>query len=308
MRPHRHTSRLRRAGRPWKALLLVTCATAMSAAGASAAFAASDIEGVWSFNGGEVAVHAGPHGAFEGVVVTPTKFAQCVHPVGETMWTNITPQADGSYSGLHQWFFEGCSPNPKLGPTAWRVLQANDGHFLEVCFSEPGKPQPTISPTGTSTNASYGCVDSELIAPLPVTEGKGSEGKGSTDGSGEHVGIKNAAILPKATQCVKHSSLKIKLREPKHDPLKEVLVEINGKKVTDIRGASKLKHDITLTGLPHGSFTVKVVARTVLDQTLSGQLTYHSCSKNSDTISLQHRGKGPRHNGKGVGRHGKGKK
>jgi hypothetical protein len=245
----------------------------MGALAGPAVAASPEIEGVWSFSGGQVAIHGLPGGAsFEGVVVTPTKFAQCTHQAGETMWTAITAQPDGSYWGLHQWLFESpeCVANPTLGPTAWRVLPGPSGrHFLRVCFSEPGKSQPAIAPDGTSTNVSYGCQDSELTAPLP----------GSGNSGGEQISFSKAVGLPKG--CVARHSLKLKLRDPKYDPLKEVVVRVRGRKIADVRGVKGLRKGVVLKGLPNGNYTIEVVATTVLDQKLSGRRAYHSCGKNS---------------------------
>src|SRR4051794_23193938 len=89
-----------------KGLLSLTFFVTLLLVPTSAAQADSPIEGVWSFNGGKVAVEANSDGSFRGVVVAPTKFSQCLHPVGEEVWSQIRPQPDGSFWGLHQWYFE----------------------------------------------------------------------------------------------------------------------------------------------------------------------------------------------------------
>jgi hypothetical protein len=252
--------------------------------GAVPAGAASEIEGVWSFNGGEVAIHSPVNGQFAGVVVSPTKFAVCTHPAGEVMWTDMTPQPDGSYWGFHQWLFEtSCEPNPHPGPTAWRVLQKPDGSKdLFVCFSEPEKTQPTIAPSGSYANATFGCEESAPTAPLPVVSRGGSSGQNGA----EVITFHKTVILPKAAACVKQHSLKIKLHDPKYDPLKEVVVRVRGRKVADVRGVARLKRGVVLKRLPTGSYTIKIAAITVLDQKLSGRRTYHSCGKRPGSITL----------------------
>jgi hypothetical protein len=262
-----------RSRRP-RSLLLVIPAAMLLAVGAASAGAASSIEGVWSFNGGTVDVQGQPGGTFRGVVVAPTKFAQCSHPVNENMWTDIHVQPDGSYWGLHQWYFESCLPNPILGPTAWRVIGTATGpRFLRVCFSAPGSSaQPTIAPDGSHANVTYGCQDSALIAPLPVaTSNQGSK-------SGKFV------VLPKTKACVSNHSLKIKLHDPKYDPLKELIVRVNGKKVLDVRSIKKLKKGVLVKGLPNGTYTIKVLAITVLNHRLSSSRRYSSCTKTSGKI------------------------
>lgn len=279
--------RIARLPRPSRSTLLLPAIVAALLLGAAApAGATSEIEGVWSFNGGQVAIQSAPGGTFLGTVVTTTRFAQCPHQAGEQMWTQMRPQPDGSYWGLHQWLFEGtCEPNPLLGPTAWRVLQAAGGvKTLQVCFSEPGKTQPTIAPDGAVANATYGCSESAPTAPLPVVANSGSGTSGA-----EQISFPKTVVLPKATLCVRRRSLKIQLRDPKYDPLKEVVVQIGHRRIADVRGVARLRRGIVLKGLPTGSYTVRVLAITVLDQRLSGRRVYRSCEKRSSgNVPLRH--------------------
>ena len=97
-------------------------------------------------------------------------------------------------------------------------------------------------------------------------------------------------VLPNAKACVRQRSLKIKLHDPKYDPLKEVLVRIKGRKLADVKGVKRIKKGITLKKLPSGAYKISVLAITVLKQRLSGSRTYHSCTKSSGTIKL-HGGK-----------------
>lgn len=269
-------------------LALVGCLTL---GGSVAAAATNPIEGVWSFGGGSVAIQPGPGGTFEGIVVSPTTFAKCVHPAEQVMWSEMRAQADGSFWGKHQWYGNNCELDPHLGLTAWRVLQsANGERTLKVCFSLPeSESQPTIDASGKEANDTYGCSESAPLAPLPVTEGTGS---GSGGGSGQ-ITFASTVVLPNAKACVSQSSLKLKLRNPKYDPLKEVVVRINGKKVADVRGVKHLKKGVVLGKLPSGTYKVSVLATTVLNQHLSGSSTYHSCTKGSGKINL-HGGK-PHH-------------
>ncbi|HTA16027.1 MAG TPA: hypothetical protein VK781_14315, partial [Solirubrobacteraceae bacterium] len=235
-------------------------------------------------NGGAVDIQAQPGGTFRGVVTSPTKFAQCSHALNEDMWTEMRLQPDGSYFGLHQWYFEDtCAPNPTLGPTTWRVLQSPTGsRFLRVCFSEPGSnSQPLIAPDGSTAQVTYGCSDSISISPLPKVTPKGT-------GHGQ-ISFRQTVGLPSAGMCVRQRTLKIALHDPAYDPLKEVAIRVNGHKVADVRNLKKLKRPIVLRKLPVGSFKVKVLATTVLDQHLSGSRSYHSCKgRQSGKIKLRH--------------------
>jgi hypothetical protein len=280
-----HTARARR----WASVALALAWTL--SVGTGSAGASTEIERVWSFKGGEVAIKT-LEGKLEGVVVTPTTFDECPHQAGEVMWTHMALQPNGSYWGLHQWLFEKtCAPNPEPGPTAWRVLQKPEGsRYLLVCFSEPGKAQPTIEPTGTYANSTFGCEESAPTAPLPVV---GRDGSGSaTAGNGaELITFRKTVVLPKASLCVRGGSLKLKLHDPRRDPLKEVLVRVRGRRVADVRGVARLRRGVVLKGLPAGTYTLQVTATTVLDQRLSGRRTYHSCGQGSSTVPLHE----PRH-------------
>ncbi len=245
--------------------------------GAASAGADSEIEGVWSFNGGQVDVISIPGGQFEGIVTVATKFAECPHEVGEHMWTAITPQSDGSYWGLHQWFHAACIPNTTLGPTAWRVLHdPNGSRYLRVCFSNPGSTQPTIAADGAPNEPSedapyhvtYGCFNSALTAPLPVAPG----GSG-TSSNVEHL------TLPKTkpTQCLSGKLFKIRLKEPKYDPFKTVKITLSGHQIPTSRRGKYVLATINLSSLSKGTFTIKIRATTVLGHHLSSSRTYHTC-------------------------------
>jgi hypothetical protein len=238
----------------------------------------SEIEGVWSFNGGSVEVQGLENGTFEGTVVTPTTFKSCPHPAKQVMWTGMRLQPDGSYWGYHRWFHgANCEEDPELGPTAWRVLHRTpDTRYLEVCFSTPGTSQPEIAPDGVATEDTYGCVESALISELSA---------GSSNGGSTTAGV----TLPSAKACISQSTLKIALRDPKYNALKEVVVSVNGKKVLTVRGIKRIKRGVVLQKLPSGTYKVSVLAITVLNQRLTGSATYHSCTKGSGKIKLHRR-------------------
>jgi hypothetical protein len=252
-----------------KGYLTLLAIGVLSLAVVSSAQAAS-IEGVWSFNGGQVAVEAQSDGSFRGVVVAPTKFSQCFHPVGEEVWTQIRPQSDGSYWGLHQWYFETdeCVANPERGLTAFRVLTAGDGSkSLEVCFSEPGsKSQPKIPPSGSPSGATYGCSASARISALPsVTQAEASK----------------YILLPGNGLCLTRSKLRIRLRNPSGDPIVKAKVRLRSGK---IRRRAKLVHKsngflaiLNLRGLTKSKFAVTVKATTALGHELKRKRTYRLC-------------------------------
>jgi len=306
-------SRIFHAARPVRLALLTAVllagvlVPATTSAGAGSTASNSEIEGVWSFEHGavEIVPIKGTE-KFEGVVSEETQFASCPHSVGERMWTDITPQSEaGYYWGEHQWFHADCTKSGH-GPTAWRVIHEADGsHYLRVCFSEPGGPQPTIAPNGAPLEKSedakyhvtYGCVNSKLIEPLPASRndngndtGNNSGGSGSntgTTGSGPTAkGEVEGITLRKTNQCLRPGLFKISFKQPKHDPFKKVTVLFQGHKVKFSRRGENIVVTLNLKHVK-GSFTVKVQVTTLLGHKLTTKRTYRMCAP-----------KKPRHHGK----------
>src|SRR5215217_1947483 len=250
-----------------RTLLLLAALPAVLALPSTAA-AQADIEAVWSFSGGQVAVQAQPDGSLLGTVIRATTLATCAHPVGEAMWTGVRAQPDGQYFGAHQYYNDAdCSPPPERGHTAYRVLLGADGaRFLRVCFARPEEPtiQPLIAPDGSSVDATDGCVDSDLVSALPTGKPK----------------IDQIATLPSQgkRRCLSRRSFKIRLKEPSGDALKSASVYLNGKRI-EVRKGKRLTAPINLRGLPKGRYTVKIVAKTVLGKTIQGKRKYRTCAK-----------------------------
>ena len=264
------------------ALLALAVVPALASAGTSSGGSptGNPIEGVWSFSGGAVAIEGLANGTYQGTVVSPTNFAVCTHPAGQVMWTGITQQSDGSFWGLHAWFKGGekCEENPLRGLTAWRVLVGADGaRHLIVCFSTPGdNSQPKIDATGKCTDGTFGpAIESSPLGGLPGSAANGGP-----------ITFEKIVLVPSNASCLKRSSLKIKLKNPKYDPLKEIVVKLNGKKVKKIVGTEKLKKPIVLKNLPEGTFKVSIVAVTVLNERLKGNKKYTSCGTGTGKIRL----------------------
>ncbi len=248
--------------------LIAITATVLLLVGGSAS-AASNIEGVWSFNGGQIAIQPAANGQFVGIVVSPTTFAStCTHPTGQEIWTQMTAQPDGSYQGFHQWYFETseCALNPTLGPTAWRVVEEPNGsRYLRVCLSAPGTAQPTIPAGSMGVGASYGCQSSALTAPL------------ASSGVGTFKQVVTG--LPSVSKCVSGRKFAIHVRDTKYDPFKSVVVTLRRHKLKVVHHGSTYIATISLKGLPLGAFTVKIKAITVRGHVVSGTRKYHTCAK-----------------------------
>jgi hypothetical protein len=255
-----------RRGRGLRAGLALVLALLLFPAAASAA---SNIEGVWSFNGGKVAVQTQADGSLVGTVVEPTKFSTCLHPAGEQMWTSMKLQPDGSYWGLHQWYFNdaACTPNPTLGKTAWRVLEQGNSRYLRVCFSEPGsESQPTIAPDGTTAGATFGCSDSALVANLPVVNQSTAE--------------KYISTPPPAT-CLARPKLTVRVTQPEGDPFVKVVAGLTSgtvKRTAKLtRGKKAIRATFNLHGLTEPTFKVRITATTVLGHTITGKRSFMLC-------------------------------
>jgi hypothetical protein len=259
------------AAMPRTAIAVLALVAVLLIVGTGTATAATPIEGVWSFNGGQVAIQGQGNGAFTGTVVAPTRFSECYHPAGEEMWTQIRLQSDGAYFGLHQWYFatSECVPNPALGLTAWRVLRLPDGsRALRVCFSAPGSDsQPTIGADGVSQGATFGCSDSARISALPAI--KQSE-------------VGKYLILPSNRNCIGRPRMKIRIKNPTSDPFEKISVRLRS---GEVRRRAQLKHRaddvlamLNLRGLPRETFTVTVRTTTLLGSSLSSKRSYRVCS------------------------------
>jgi hypothetical protein len=275
MRTHIKRLRQKTSNRSLRArsIWIALAASALLAVGVSASSAAtSSIEGVWSFNGGQIAIQPEGNGEFKGTVVSPTTIETCVHEVGEKIWSGLTLQADGSYWGSHQWFYaeSSCTKNPQLGKSAWRVIaEPNGSRYLRVCLAEPGQPQPTLPPNDTSAHVGQTCRNSALAGALPVAPNE----KSGTAAN------KETLSLPSAKKCLSVRLFQIHLQDPKFDPFKQVVVTLKGKKLVTHRHGKYILATINLTRLPRGAFTIKIRATTVLGHHLAASRTYHTCTK-----------------------------
>ena len=245
------------------------CALALTFAMAApaAAQSADPIEAVWSFSGGQVAVDPRPDGSWVGTVVRPTRLAECVHPNGEQMWTEIRKQPDGQYFGRHQYFNTADCSYIERGRTAYRVMQTSDGRtFLRVCFATPESgAQPSIAPDGADTNANDGCRDSEFVAPLPRTPPK--------------LATIVSGLPPQTRGCASRRRFPIRLKEPPGDALVSARITRNGKRIPVVKRAGRFRSVIDLCGLPRGRYTFRIVAKTVRGRTISGSRRYRTCGK-----------------------------
>jgi len=120
-------------------------------------------------------------------------------------------------------------------------------------------------------------------------------GAGSSTGSSSSSGSKNnqpppppsaaqleehlatAFGLPSAKLCYSKRSFKIHIQQPPGYP-KVISAEVFlGKKRERSLNKKGLTDQVVLTQLPYGTFTIRILARTVKGTTLTGTRTYHTC-------------------------------
>jgi hypothetical protein len=131
---------------PW----LVAGGAGSSAAAAGAPVVAQGagdpILGYWNFSGGVVQVTGGPT-SFTGTIVAGTRFSDCVHPVGEVIWRNVT-RTGTSYRGTHQWFGS-AAPQCRLGGPSmrgvatWSIMDSGSALRLHFCTTSPERSTDT---------------------------------------------------------------------------------------------------------------------------------------------------------------------
>jgi hypothetical protein len=239
----------------------MACAVAAGAAVvalAAPALAADQIEGSWLFESGQVLVEATGPGTFKGTVVEPTRFTACAHPVGQVMWQ--ISGAGASYTGTHIWYTSECAENPG-GQSSWQILTTDPAHYtLRFCTVAPGGGPPTFDPaTGTPTGDTR-CHELERVLPPQAKPT-----------------FTSVVSVPKATgRCRSRRSVRIRLREPKADPLVSALVNVNGKRVRVVKG-KRLSAPVDLRNLPRGRYAVKIVATTATGRVLQGTRRYRTC-------------------------------
>jgi len=246
--------------RGWaRALFVAGAAVATFAAGAGPARAVEPIEGSWLFDNGEVLVQATGPGTFTGTVVKPTQFASCPHPAGQQMWQ--ISGSGASYTGTHVWYGADCTEKPG-GESTWTITSTDPANFtLRFCTVDVGGGPPMFDAAGNPLAGTI-CNDlKRLLPPAPKPT------------------FATVVSLPKETRkCRSRRDFRIRLREPKADPLVRATVQVNGRQVRVLSGA-RLTAPVNLRGLPKGRYTVKIVATTASGRVIQGTRRYRTCAR-----------------------------
>jgi hypothetical protein len=241
-----------------RALAVAAAAVVGVAGGAGPAHALEPIEGSWLFESGQVLVEATGPGAFTGVVVKPTRFTACAHPAGEVMWR--IRGTGTAYTGTHVWYHSDCSEDPG-GVSSWTITSTDPANFtLRFCTVSPGDGPPTFDPAGAPTGATR-CNDlKRILLPQPLPT------------------FASVVSLPATGKCRSRRHLRLRLIEPKADPLMRATVRVTGRRVRVVAGR-RLAAPVELRGLPRGRYTVNIVATTASGRVLQGHRRYRTCSR-----------------------------
>jgi hypothetical protein len=93
----------------------------------------------------------------------------------------------------------------------------------------------------------------------------------------------NVVKLPSNKKCVSRRKFRIRIRQPGGIKIQTALVFVNGKRVKTVkRRVFKRKRttaNVSLRGLPQGTFKVRIVVLTTAGETLRGTRKYKTCAK-----------------------------
>ncbi len=115
-------------------------------------------------------------------------------------------------------------------------------------------------------------------APPTPAGGQAPPSGGTAKPATTTVPLSTIATLPPAKSCVSRRDFRIRLRVPKGKKITSAEVRVAGKKVAVLKG-KRLTSRVRLTGLPKGTFKVKVTLIASDGAKLEGTRTYHTCAE-----------------------------
>ena len=151
----------------------------------------------------------------------------------------------------------GGEPEPNPGPSP----NPNNPNNGSNASTNTGSGSSTGSSTSTGTTDK---ATADLVPPGPTPAQLEEK-------------LATAFGLPSAKACYSKRAFKIHIQQPPGYP-KVVSAEVFlGHKRERSLNKKGLTDQVILSGLPYGTFTIKIVARTVKGTTLTGTRTYHTC-------------------------------
>jgi hypothetical protein len=79
--------------------------------------------------------------------------------------------------------------------------------------------------------------------------------------------------------CRSRRNLRVRVRAPRRDRIRQVIVAINGKRVRDLRGRRVTRAPVDLRGLPKGVFRVRILVRTAKGHERLYVRSYRTCAR-----------------------------
>src|SRR4051794_3133220 len=131
---------------------------------------------------------------------------------------------------------------------------------------------------------------------LRQTSGPALIGGGDCSGTQADLGLppSSQAVTPSASAtnstlaCASRRSLVIHVRAPKGSRLSRATLYVAGKRIKQLSGRRRLSSAIRLTGLPQGTFTVRVEAVTTTGRHLVDLRRYRTCAAKRTTKPKKH--------------------
>ena len=147
------------------------------------------------------------------------------------------------------------------GEATWKITSIDPANVtLRFCTAPPGGGPPMVDAAGNPLTGTE-CHDLKRFPPVPKPQ------------------FATIASLPKQTRtCRSRRDFRIRLREPKADPLVRATVQVDGRRVRLLVGA-RLSAPVNLRGLPTGRYTVKIVATTASGRVIQGTRRYRTCAR-----------------------------
>jgi hypothetical protein len=136
------------------------------------------------------------------------------------------------------------------------------------------EPNPNNQSTG---NTSTAAGTTPTTGSSSSSSGTGSQALPAPTQAQVEERLATAFGLPSAKLCYSKRSFKIHIQQPPGYPRvvsAEVFLGKHRERSLNKRG---LTDQVVLTGLPYGTFTIRIVARTAARTTLTGSRTYHTC-------------------------------
>jgi len=160
------------------------------------------------------------------------------------------------------------SSSPAIGfvPVAGDCEESENG---PASVDQRGEPRPGIPGKGCDIGA-Y-----EYQEPPPVPAPKKEEPKKEEPKKEAATSVLSIKVVSPA-QCASKRDITIHIQNVKQLGIVSAVVSIDGQHKRTLSGRH-LRTGIDLVGLPKGTFTIEIVARTRSGRTLKGQRVYHTC-------------------------------